>query len=171
MSGTNFVFNVAKGRMRQYYDSVQQNLVIATGPIQSTANSALIIVPLETTGLEADATLNNYDDLLALLAASNNEQTTMGRKTVTDAALSASAQDDTGDWLQLAIPDQTWTAATGNAIAKLLVCYDGDTTAGTDANIVPLTAHSFDITPDGSDVLADFLDITGAANRGFFQAS
>jgi hypothetical protein len=43
------------------------------------------------------------------------------------------------------------------------VCYDNDTTAGTDANIVPLTMFDFAITPDGSDVQMT----TGA----FFRAS
>lgn len=165
-----FVFNVAKGRVRQYYDSVDSNLVIATGPIQSTANSALIIVLLETTGLEADATLKDHDDLAALIAGTSNEPTggTYVRKVLTDADIVASAQDDTNDRLDLDIPDITWTAltTTGNAaISKLLVCYDGDTTAGTDANIVPLTAHDFVITPDGSDVVAQI----NAA--GFYRAS
>jgi hypothetical protein len=151
-----FVFNVAKGRVRTYYDNVDGN---------SPANSALIVVLLESSGLEADATLKDYDDLSALLAGASNEQTTMGRKTLTDTDLSASAQDDTNDRLDLDIPDQTWSAATGNAVGKLLVCYDPDTTTGTDTTLVPLTAHDFSITPDGSDVTAQI------AASGFFRAS
>lgn len=65
----NQVFNISKGRFVYY----------CTLP---AAADALIVVPIETSGLEADDTLNNYDDLAALLAAANNEQTTMGRKTV-----------------------------------------------------------------------------------------
>jgi hypothetical protein len=35
-----------------------------------------------------------------------------------------------------------------------VIGYDSDTTAGTDANIIPLTCHDFVITPDGSTVTA-----------------
>jgi hypothetical protein len=45
------------------------------------------------------------------------------------------------------------------------MCYDNDTTAGTDANIVPMTKHDFTVTPDGT-------DITGViATAGFGRAS
>ena len=141
---TDFVFNVALGRVRTYYDNVNDN---------NPANSALILVPLETSGLVADDTLKDYDDLSALLAGATNEQTTMGRKTLTDTDLAASAQDDTNNRLDLDLPDVTWTAATGNAISKVIVCYDGDTTAGTDANIIPVFSWDFAVTPDGSDVV------------------
>ncbi len=127
------------------------------------ASDALIVVPIETTGLEADGTLNNYDDLSTLLAASNNEQTTMGRKTVS-ASVTVTI-DDTNDWVDVDMPDQVWTAATGNAISKLLICYDGDTGTGTDANILPMTYHDFTITPDGSDVTAQI------ATAGFGRAA
>ena len=46
-------------------------------------------MPIETAGLEADATLIDVDTLTALLAGTTNEQTTMGRKTLTDADLVA----------------------------------------------------------------------------------
>lgn len=127
------------------------------------AADALIVVPIETTGLEADGTLNNHDDLSVLLAASNNEQTTMGRKTVS-ASVTVTI-DDTNDWVDVDMPDQVWTGATGNAISKLLICYDGDTGAGTDSNILPMTYHDFVITPDGSDVTAQI------AAAGFGRAA
>lgn len=149
MAGTDFVFNIAKGKVKYYCE------------LPASAD-ALIVVPLEAAGLEADATLKDYDDLATLLAGSSNEQTTMGRKTLSSATITV---DDTNDRVDIDIADLTWTGATGNAIAKLLVCYDNDTGAGTDANIVPLTAHSFDITPDGSDVTAQI------AASGFFRAS
>jgi hypothetical protein len=56
-------------------------------------------------------------------------------------------------------------ATAGGAWSKLLVCYDNDTTAGTDANILPLTYHDFVVTPDGSDIVA----VINAA--GFFRAT
>lgn len=131
-----FVFNRSKGQLQ-----TQANLPLAA--------DALIVVPVEATGLEADATLKDYDDLLALLAGTTNEQTTAGRKTVSAVTVTV---DDTNDRVDMDFADQTWTGLTGNAIGAVLVCYDNDTGAGTDSSIVPMTKHDFAITPDGSDV-------------------
>lgn len=140
----NIVFNIAKGRVVEYYNRVKSN---------DPTNAALILVPIETSGLEADAVLIDADTLAALLSGTTNEQTTMGRKTLTDAELAAfPAPDDTNDRYDVSLPTVTWTAATGNAISKIAVCYDSDTTGGTDANIIPLTMFDFIVTPDGSDV-------------------
>jgi len=140
----NIVFNIAKGRIVEYYNRVKSN---------DPAASALILVPIETSGLEADATLIDVDTLTALIAGTTNEQTTMGRKTLTDAELSAlPAPDDTNDRYDVSLPTVTWTAASGNAISKIAVCYDGDTAAGTDANIIPLTMFDFAQTPSGADI-------------------
>ena len=146
-----FVFNIAKGEVKKY------------AKLDGGANDALIVVPIEATGVEADDVLNNYDDLAALLAAANNEQTTMGRKTIS--ASVTITVDDTNNRVDIDIPDQVWTAATGNAISDLLICYDPDTTAGTDSSVVPLTCHDFSATPDGSDLTAQ------VAAAGFFRAS
>ena len=151
----NITFNIAKGRVVEYYNRVKAN---------DPANSALILVPLETTGLEADAVLIDKDDLTALLAGTTNEQTTMGRKTLTDADLAAlPAPDDTNDRFDISLPNSTYAAATGNPISKFAVCYDADTTTGTDANIIPLTMFDFAQTPNGSDI-----QLTGAV---FYRAS
>lgn len=140
----NIVFNIAKGRVVELYNRVENN---------DPANSALILVPIETAGLETDATLIDVDTLTALLAGTTNEQTTMGRKVLTDVDLAAlPAPDDVNDRYSISLPTTTWTAATGNAISKIAVCYDSDTTAGTDANIVPLTMFDFVVTPSGTDI-------------------
>lgn len=140
----NIVFNIAKGRVVEYYNRVKGN---------DPANSALILVPIETSGLEADATLIDVDTLTALLAGTTNEQTTMGRKTLTDADLATlPAPDDTNDRYEVSLPTVTWAAASGNAISKIAVCFDPDTTGGTDANIVPLTMFDFVQTPSGADI-------------------
>ena len=141
----NIVFNIAKGRLKEFYNRVKSN---------DPANAAFIIVPIETSGLESDATLIDKDDLAAVLSGTTNEQTTMGRKTLADADLAAlSAPDDTNDRNECDLPTVTWTAASGNAISKLLVCYDSDTTAGTDANIIPCTMFDFVQTPSGDVVM------------------
>ena len=140
----NIVFNIAKGRVVEFYNRVKNN---------DPANAAFIIVPIETAGLEADATLVDADSLAAVLAGTTNEQTTMGRKTLTDADLAAlPAPDDTNNRYDLALPTVTWASATGNAISKLLVCYDSDTTAGTDTNIIPCTLFDFVQTPSGGHI-------------------
>lgn len=102
----------------------------------------------------ADDTMKDYDDLAALLAGASNEQTAQARKVLTDADLAAvPAPDDTNNRLDLDLPDVTYTALTGNAISAFVVCFDPDTTAGTDSSIIPLTAHAVAVTPDGNDVV------------------
>lgn len=140
----NIVFNIAAGRVVELYNRVEGN---------DPATSAIILVPIETSGLETDAVLRDADTLAAVLAGTTNEQTTMGRKTLTDVELAAlPAPDDTNDRYDISLPAVTWTAASGNAISKILVCYDADTGAGTDANIIPLTMFDFAQTPSGADI-------------------
>lgn len=141
----NIVFNIAKGRVIEIYNRVIRN---------ETGTSALILIPIEAAGLESDAVLIDADTVAAVLSGSTNEQTTMGRKTLTDQELAAlPAPDDTNDRYEVSLPSVTWTAASGAAIAKILVAYDTDTTSGTDANLMPLTLFDFAVvTPSGSDV-------------------
>lgn len=149
MAGSDLVFNIAKGKVT-YYAGLP------------AAADALILVPIETTSIETDATLKDYDDLAALIAGTSNEQTTIGRKTISSATITV---DDTNDRVDIDIADQAYVAPTGNAVGKFLVCYDGDTGAGTDSNITPLTAHAVSWTPDGNDA-----NIVINAS-GFFRAS
>ena len=155
----NAVFNIAKGRVAELYNRVDTN---------DPANSALVIVILATAGIESDAVLVDKDTLADVVSGTTNEVTNSGyaRKVLTDADLVAFAPDDTNDRVDLDIPDQTWTGvAGGDGWNDLVICYDGDTTAGTDANIVPLTLHDFVLTPDGSDITVQI------AAAGFYRAS
>lgn len=155
-----FVFNIAKGRVVEFYNRVEGN---------DPTNSAFIIVVLATSGLESDATLKDKDDLAALVSGSTNEVTNTGyaRKVLTDSDLaSLPAPDDTNDRYDIDLPDQTWTAVSaGDGWSKLVVCYDANTTSGSDSDIIPLCAYDFVVTPDGSDIIAQF----NAA--GFFRAA
>lgn len=156
---SDFVFNVAKGRAAEFYWRVKNN---------DPANSALVVVVLATTGLEADSALRDYATLSAVVAGATNEVTNTGyaRKVLTDSDLVAFAVDNTNDRVDIDIADQTWTGvASGDGWSKVLVCYDGDTTGGTDANIVPLTAHDAVFVPDGSDLI---VTINAA---GFYRAA
>jgi len=153
------VFNIARGRVAEFYVRIDGN---------DPTNSAFIIVVLATAGIETDAVLKDKDDLAAVVAGATNEVTNAGyaRKTLTDADLVAFAPDDVNDRVDLDIPDQTWTGvAAGDGFNDVLVCYDSDTTGGTDANIIPCTMHDFVVTPDGSDITAQI----NAA--GFFRAA
>jgi len=169
MAGSDFMFNIARGRAAYYYYAVENSLVVTaagTPAFTSTANAALLVVLIETTSIEADSTLRDYDALDALLAGTSNEQTNQARKVLTDADLAAvPAPDDTNDRYELDIPDQTYTALGGNAIGKVLLCFDPDTTTGTDATVVPLTAHAVSITPDGNNVVLQ------VAATGFYRSA
>lgn len=152
-----FTFNIAKGRVAELYNRVD---------INDPANSALIIVPVDV-GATSDATIKDFATLSAVLAGGVTERTTGGwnRKTLTDTDIVSFAADNTNDRVDLDIPDQTWTAVSAGAVTDLIICYDNDTTGGTDANLIPLSQHDFPITPDGSDVQA----VIAAA--GFWRAS
>lgn len=149
----NFTANIAKGRIVEFYRRVKEN---------DPANSAIILVPLSAMGTEAQG--QDLDDLAAVLADANFTEQVAGwvRKTLTDAELAAfPAPDDANNRYAVAVPEVVWTApAAPNNTVGLLVCYDPDTTAGTDANIIPLTYHDFAVTADGNDVelqVGDFL--------------
>lgn len=155
----NIVFNVAKGRGNEYVSRVANN---------DPANSAIVIVLLKTA--EADATLQDYATLGALLGGSNVECdfTNYARKVLTDSVIVEPTPDNTNNRQNADFPDQTWTSAggaTNNTTAKLLVCYDPDTTGGTDADIIPLTAHDYVVTTTGADLPAV------VSVDGFYSAS
>ena len=144
----NGLFNFARGKIA-YYAGLP------------AASDAVIIVVLEAA--EADDVLNNYNDLGALLAATGNTEATAtgyARKTLSTGI--TVSEDDTANTAKAVVDaDQTWTGVSGNAWVKLLMCYDGDTGAGTDANIIPLTHHDFSVTPNGGDITADFDQVNG----------
>lgn len=142
------VCNIAKGRVAELHHRVQTN---------DPANSALVVVPVDA-GAVTDATLRDLDTLAAILGAGVTERTANGwaRKTLTDADLPAIGPDDTNDRMDVDLPDQTWltvSGGAGNATTDLIICYDADTTGGTDANLIPLVILDFVVTPDGSDVV------------------
>jgi len=153
-----FVFNVAKGRVAELYKRVDES---------DPTNAVLTIVAIDA-GAASDATLEDVDTLSALLATAAAEvtNTNYARIELDDTDLTAFAPDDTNDRVDLDFADQTWSAvAAGDSWTDLLVCYDSDSGAGTDANIEPLTQHDFAITPDGSDITAEL------ASAGFFRAA
>ncbi|WP_405960595.1 hypothetical protein OG235_24690 [Streptomyces sp. NBC_00024] len=145
----NFVFNTALGR---------------TGYLAGlpAANDALVAVPLAAAGLEADSVLRDKDTLADLLSGTTNEQTDLGRQTLTGVTATV---DDTNDRLAVDCADITWPDTTGAAIAAIVICYDPDTTTGTDADLIPLFKFDVPMTPDGTDftaVVNDLVRVTSA---------
>lgn len=151
------VCNIAKGRAIELALRVDGN---------DPANSALLVIPIDA-GAATDDQLRDADTLSALLALVT-ERTSGGwnRKTLTDSSITiTTTPDDTNNRYDIDLPDQTWTAVSSGAVTDVVIAYDSDTTAGTDANVVPIGVLDFAITPDGSDVTLQF----NAA--GFFRAS
>lgn len=151
------VFNIAKGRVKEYFARVDGN---------DPANSALIICLF--TGAGTDATAIDLDTLAAIEADAGFTEVTdasYARKVLTDANITLAVPVDASDVNRCDIDDQTWSAlAGGDSITRLVIAYDNDTTGGTDANIVPLTMHDFVVTSDGTDVTATI------HADGFFEA-
>lgn len=133
-----FIFNVAKG-IWGYYAGLPGT------------NDALIMIPIEASGVESDAVLKDKDTFADVVSGSTNEQTTLGRKTL---ASITNTVNDTTDKRILDCADVTWNATAGNAVSDVVVCYDPDTTSGTDADLIPLFWFDSSFTPDGTDFTA-----------------
>lgn len=142
-----FVFNCSKGRVVEKV---------------ADSGSALGVILLKTAA--SDATLLDQDTVADILAGGSTEAdfTNYARKTGITGTVTV---DDTNNRVDVDIPDQTWTSAGGasnNTLAKLIVYYQE---SASDAGRVPLTAHDFVVTTDGSDLTAQI------ASAGFFRAS
>lgn len=135
-------FNVALGRAAS----------LAALP---AASDALILIPLESSGLEADSVLKDKDTFADVVSGTTNEAAA-GRKTLTGIAVTV---NDTLDRVEIDAADVTWTSPTGNPVGAMVVCYDPDSTTGTDADLIPVTKADVLWTPDGTTftlAIADF---------------
>lgn len=146
----NFVYNIALGRVAEFGNRINAN---------DPTNSVFIFALFNSTA--TDATLKDLTTIAAVEADANTAELTSGtnanyaRKTISDASGMTVTVDNTNDRTDVDTADQTWTAlGAGTAITDVVIGYDSDSTAGTDANIVPCTQHDFAVTPDGSDVTA-----------------
>lgn len=146
----NFIFNVSKGRIREFADRVNNN---------DPANSAFVAVLLASTGLESDSVLVDKDTLADVVSGATNEATNTGytRLVLDNTSGITVTVDDANDRIDIDIPDLTFESVANDgtgAIGALLICYDSDTSGGSDANIIPISKHDFNVTPDGSDITA-----------------
>lgn len=156
-----FTFNVAKGREVEFHKRVNDN---------DPSTSALIAIVLAEAALESDDLLRDYDTVDALLAGASNEATNSVRKTLTDAELAVETIDDSLDRVTLPFPTLTYTTpAAGDAWRKLILAYDADTGAGTDANLIPVTAH--DLLINGAAIVPTGVNIVISSSAGYLVAT
>lgn len=139
------VFNVAKG---------------SAGEFARDDATKFGILLLKTAA--SDATLRDQDTVAAILAGGSTEAdfTNYARKTPLTATRTV---DDTNDRVALDLSDQTWTSAGGasnNTLAKLIVFYEE---SAADSGRIPITAHDFAVTTDGSDLTVTISDFYRAA--------
>ena len=147
----NFVYNIAKGRVGEYFNRVKSN---------DPSTSAIILIPLSASGTEAEG--QDYDTVAQVLAGTADERTTGSwvRKTLTDSDLSAWAPDDTNNRGPATIPEVSLgSPAAGNDTTGLLVCYDPVTGSGDDTQIVPLVHLDMVVEADGNEVIIDSGDV------------
>lgn len=137
---SNFIFNSAKGKVAYYADSVQQSTV---------PNDALVIVPFETAGMEVDATLIGKTTLQEILNGTSNEQTTMGRVTLTGVSV---VTNTTTNVVTVDAEDFVYSSASGSPISAFIVFYVPDLGTSTDAEYVALTKHDFSAIPNGNHI-------------------
>lgn len=146
----NIVFTTALGR-------------VASLAALPAANDGLVLIPLESSGLETDAVLRDKDTFADVVSGATNEQSTVGRKALGSVTVTV---DDTNDRVAISAAPVTWTAPTGTPIGAAVICYDPDTTSGTDADLVPLAKHDLSWTPDGNNftlTIGDFYRASSAA--------
>lgn len=143
-----FVFTEAAGKVARY-------------AMLPEANDALVAVLLQSAGLEPDATLRDYDTLAAILAAANDEATFTGysRQVLTGVTVTV---DDANNRVDVDFADPSWSPTTAQALGKIVVCYDPDTTGGTDADLVPLVADDFVLMTPTSGTVAYEVNVAGA---------
>jgi hypothetical protein len=150
-----FSFDVSLGREVELYNRVNDS---------DPTNAVLVLVVLANAGLEADSVLRTYATLSALLAGASNEATNTGyaRIVLDDTDIAAYTVDTTNHSITLPLADQTFpTISSGDSWRKLLVCYDPDSTGGTDTTVVPICAHDILVNgvaavPNGNNILIGF---------------
>lgn len=124
------IFNIAKGKFARY---------------AMLPESADAIIWVLFSGSETDANVRDVDDLTALIATALNEATFAGysRQTATGVTVTV---DDTNDRVDVDTADPTFSPTSAEALTRIAAVYDGDTGAGTDANIIPLFIDDFALT-------------------------
>ena len=129
--------NIAKGKWA-YYAGLP------------AANDALVWVLFS--GTETDDNIRDADHLTALIATALDEATFAGYARVTGAGAAVSV-DDANNWTLADLNDPTWSPTSAQALTRIGLFYDPDTTGGTDADLIPLFIDDFALTTATSGTL------------------
>jgi len=154
---SDLVFNISLGRVAELYNRVDTN---------SPAGCKLVVMAINR-GAATDGTLRDVDTFSALLAVSGVAEVTnsgYARKQLVGSDLAAISPNDTNNKIDLALPEPiTWvTVAAGTGWTDIVTGYDPLGT-NVNANIVPMTLHTFVAQPNGQNVILH--------NSGFFTAT
>src|SRR4051812_27742385 len=107
------------------------------------ANDALIWVVF--TGTETDDNLRDADNLTAVIALAVDEATFTGYARATATGVTVTV-DDTNNRVDVDAADPSWSPTTAQALTRIGLFYDPDTTGGTDADLIPLFIDDFALT-------------------------
>lgn len=158
---SDFVFTVSLGREMEFWNRVNNS---------DPTNAVFRAMVLASTGLEADSVLRAKTTFADLVSGTTNEVTNTDytRITLDDTAIGAYVIDQTAKTITASLTSLlSWTTNggpdAGDSWAKLVIGYDSDSTGGTDADIIPVTAHDLlfqgsVLVPNGS---AINIDLTG----------
>lgn len=147
---TQLIPNMAKGKFAYY----------ATLP---AANDALIWVVFS--GTETDDNIRDADHLTAVIATSLDEATFTGYGRVTASGVTVTV-DDTNNRVDVDVADPSWSPTSAQAITRIGLFYDPDTTTGTDSDLVPVFVDDMALTTATSGTLTYTV-----ASSGFGRAS
>lgn len=136
----NFVFEYAYGRWIDKYSL----------PL---GGDNILVVLVQSSGLQSDATLAGYQYLSQVWSGGNAEATFTGyaRQSVTTGITIT-----VGATTTVSVPNQVWTAAggaTNNSLGALLTCYQ-PTSSSVDSAIQLMTKHDFVATTTGGNLTA-----------------
>lgn len=142
--------NIAKGKAA-YYAGLPD------------ANDALIWILYS--GSETDANLKDADTVAAIEALTTAEATFTGyaRVTATNVVVTV---DDTGDQVTIDADDPSWSPTSAEALTRIVLAYDPDTTVGTDTDLIPVFVDDFSMTTPTSGTIT-----YQVASGGFYTAS
>lgn len=142
--------NIAKGKLA-YYAGLP------------AANDSLVWVVFS--GTETDDNIRDADHLTAVIGTSLDEATFTGYARVTATGVSVTV-DDTNNRVDIDANDPSWSPTSAQAITRIGLFYDPDTTTGTDSDLIPLFVDDFSLTTATSGTLTYVV-----ASGGFARAS
>jgi hypothetical protein len=124
--------NIAKGRVAEL------------GAL-AAANDAFIWALFKSSGLEADSVLKDKVSLADLVSGATDEADFAGyaRQTASGVAVTV---DQANDWVLIDANDPSFSPTAAQALGKIGLFYDYDTTSGTDSTVIPVFLDDYVLT-------------------------